>query len=71
MGELIVGYLWEGIKTKADVKYALEKYPADRPPVKEVRAAIGLKESLSNFEGVKVFFEREVPAEHIFLVIGE
>lgn len=71
MGTLITGYLWEGIKTKEDVKYALEKYPADRPPVKEVRAAIGLKEPLEGFEGVQIFYERDVPAEHIFLVIGD
>lgn len=71
MGELITGYLWEGIKTKEDVQYALDKYPVDRPAVKEVRAAIGLKEPLADLEGIKVFFERNVPAESIFLVIGE
>lgn len=68
---LITGYLWDGIKTIEDVNYALEKYPDDRPPVKEVRAAIGLKEPLADLEGIKVFFERDVPPGHVFLVIGE
>lgn len=68
MSELMVGYLWEGIKTIEDVNYALRRYPADRPPIKEIRAATGLKESLINFDGTKIFFERDIPDGHIFLV---
>lgn len=71
MGELMVGYLWQNIKTKEDVQYALDKYPVDRPAVKEVRAAIGLKESLGSFDGAKILFERDIPDGHIFLVTGD
>ena len=64
MSELIVGYLWCNIKTSDDVQRALNSHP----DTKEIRAAIGLKDSLSGFEGAKVFFERDVPANHVFLV---
>lgn len=67
MSELKTGYLWCNIKTSDDVQRALNSHP----DTKEIRAAIGLEESLANLEGVSVFFERDIPAEHVFLVIGD
>ena len=67
MSELITGFLWCNIKTSDDVQRALNSHP----DTKEIRAAVGLKEPLSGLEGVKVFFEREVPAGHIFLIPGD
>ena len=64
---LIAGYLWQNIRTVDDVKLALKKHPE----TKEIRAAQELKEPLKGLEGVEIFFERDVPTEHIFLVKGD
>ena len=61
---LIAGYLWQNIRTIEDVKQALAKYP----DTKEIRAAQELKEPLKGLEDINVFFERDVPEGHVFLV---
>ena len=64
---LIAGYLWQNIKSIDDVKLALKKHPE----TKEIRAAQELEEPLKGLDGVKIFYERDVPNEHIFLVKGD
>ena len=65
---LMRGYLWCNITSSDDVQRALKYY---EEPIKEIRAATELKEPLKGFEGAKIFFERDVPAGHVFLVIGD
>ncbi len=61
---LVKGFLWCNIKTTDDVMCALRKHPATT----EIRAATELKEPLADFDGVRISFERDVPAGHIFLM---
>ena len=61
---LIRGHLWCNIRTTDDVMCALRRHPATT----EIRAATELKETLAGFDDVRILFERDVPAGHIFLM---
>ena len=62
---LIKGHLWCNIKTSDDIQRALNAHPS----TKEIRVAAELKDL--EVEGVRMVFERDVPAGHIFLMGGD
>lgn len=61
---LVRGHLWCNIRTTDDIQRALNAHPKTT----EIRAATELKETLADFDDVRILFERDVPAGHIFLM---